>query len=127
MRRASWSAPARRGSRALAVLALALPVGMLLGGIGHYAANLANQQRQQKETLDLVHRLFPEAVPYIDRCSMVSTFPKVGFFMSSLGMRFYHERGEPIMEEPSSLIFSAGRNRITLPRVPQDNRTRPFS
>jgi hypothetical protein len=39
--------------------------------------------------------MFPEPVPYIDRCSMVSNYPKKGFFMSTWGMDRYHERGVP--------------------------------
>jgi len=47
--------------------------------------------------LDRVHQIFPEPVPYIDRCSMVSTFPKYGFFMSTWGYENYISRGEPII------------------------------
>jgi 4-amino-4-deoxy-L-arabinose transferase-like glycosyltransferase len=53
----------------------------------------------QSEIIALVHELFPKPVPYIDRNSMVSSFPKVGFFMSSWGIEGYRGRGLPIMRD----------------------------
>lgn len=53
----------------------------------------------QRQFLDVVHRLFPEPVPYIDRCAMVATFPHAGFFMSTWGMEGYHARGRPVFAE----------------------------
>ena len=52
----------------------------------------------QNQTLHIIHNMFPKPVPYIDGCSMVSSFPKIGFFMSSAGMRGYLKRNKPIME-----------------------------
>jgi hypothetical protein len=54
--------------------------------------------------------MFPEPTPYIDRCSMVSSYPKKGVFMSLWGMSGYYSRGEPIFrdilehEQPRFLI-----------------------
>lgn len=39
--------------------------------------------------LSLVHDIFPTPVPYLDRCSMVSSFPKTGYFMSTWGLESY--------------------------------------
>jgi hypothetical protein len=51
----------------------------------------------QRLVLDAVHRMFPTPVPYLDRCSMISSFPQVGFFMSTWGMQEYVERGQPVL------------------------------
>ncbi|MEM7289218.1 MAG: hypothetical protein AAF412_02410 [Pseudomonadota bacterium] len=51
----------------------------------------------QRITLDAIHKMFPEPVSYIDRNSMVSSFPKKGFFMSSWGLENYKEAGVPVM------------------------------
>ncbi|WP_394252089.1 hypothetical protein [Vibrio profundi] len=53
----------------------------------------------QSAYLDRIHQIFPKPVPYIDRCSMVSTFPKFGFFMSTWGYENYISRGEPTITE----------------------------
>ncbi len=52
----------------------------------------------QRRVLEVVHSLFPEPVPYIDRCSMVINYPKVGVFMSTLVAEKYREQGLPIMK-----------------------------
>jgi hypothetical protein len=52
----------------------------------------------QRDVLKTIHRMFPEPAAYVDKCSMVSSYPKVGFFMSAAGMRNYLRRNEPIME-----------------------------
>jgi hypothetical protein len=51
----------------------------------------------QRDLLAAIHTMFPEPVPYVDTCSMVSSYPKVGLFMSMPVMRDYLRRGEPIM------------------------------
>lgn len=53
----------------------------------------------QGQFLEVVHRVFPEPVPYIDRCAMVASFPHAGFFMSTWGMEGYHARGRPLFAE----------------------------
>jgi len=52
----------------------------------------------QHDLLSEIHKMFPDPVPYIDGCSMVSSFPKVGFFMSSAGIRPYLEDGDPVLK-----------------------------
>ena len=75
-----------------------------------YNIALRQDNSAQRETLDAVHRIFPEPAAYIDRCSMVSSYPKVGFFMSVWGMDEYYSRGAPVMrsiierEQPHFLI-----------------------
>jgi hypothetical protein len=53
----------------------------------------------QREVVSAVHRMFPEPVPYIDRASMIATYPKVGLFMSTWGMETYLARGAPIFDD----------------------------
>ncbi|MCB1652357.1 MAG: hypothetical protein KDI46_09935 [Alphaproteobacteria bacterium] len=50
--------------------------------------NLINMQTQ-KEFIETVHKIFPEPVPYLDTHSMISSYPKVGFFMSTAGVNRY--------------------------------------
>lgn len=57
-----------------------------------------HHQTAQKETIGAIHDMFPEPTPYIDRNSMIATFPKCGFFMSSWGMENYRKNGEPVFE-----------------------------
>jgi hypothetical protein len=53
----------------------------------------------QRNLLSTIHTMFPEPVPYVDKCSMVSSYPKVGLFMTVAGMRNYLQRGKPIMDD----------------------------
>lgn len=47
----------------------------------------------QRQTLDVVHELFPEPVPYIDRVGMVASFPRPLFNMTTFGMETYRAEG----------------------------------
>lgn len=51
--------------------------------------NFYTDQSAQRATVEAVHEVFPVPVPYIDQYSMIGSFPKVGFFMSSWGMETY--------------------------------------
>lgn len=51
----------------------------------------------QRQFLDEVHKIFPQPVAYIDRCSMVPTFSKQGFFMSTWGYEDYIARNIPVI------------------------------
>ena len=67
----------------------------------------------QYNLLEVVHKTFPKPVAYIDRCSMVSSYPQKGFFMSSWGMEKYWLAEQPILElaienhEPIFLIINS--------------------
>lgn len=76
---------------------------LLLAGLGinarAYFLILANdQQETQRAVIDGIHSIFLTPVDYIDRCGMVSSFPKANFFMSSWGMTTYHDRGIPVFD-----------------------------
>ena len=72
-----------------------LLTGVLALGIANF--HTADEIRGERALLAAIHRTFPEPVPYIDRCSMVSSFPKVGLFMSAWGMDNYRAAGQPVM------------------------------
>lgn len=54
---------------------------------------------KQFELVELVYELFPEPVNYIDRCSMISSYEKVGFFMSTWGLESYNKNGVPVIAQ----------------------------
>ena len=58
-----------------------------------------DEQAAQRSVISAVHRIFPTAVPYIDHSGMISSFPKVNFFMSAWGIESYLARGEDFMPE----------------------------
>ncbi|MDX1422340.1 MAG: hypothetical protein R3322_04320, partial [Kiloniellales bacterium] len=90
----------RRSGSPVVLFAIAATVVMIAGSaVGDYLKRLPDQTSAQRETIDLAHHLFAEPVPYIDRNSMIASFPKVGFFMSSWGMENYWARGRPVMAE----------------------------
>ena len=67
--------------------------------VGRYASNNVDRTISQRQLIDSVHRMFPQPVPYIDRSSMIPSFRKVGFFMSTWGIENYRESGHPIMRD----------------------------
>ena len=58
----------------------------------------ANQKVQQL-LVSGVHQIFPEPVPYIDQSSMIASFPKQGFFMTTWGMLNYRQTNQPVMND----------------------------
>jgi hypothetical protein len=75
-------------------------VGIIAGGFAfHYSDRLADETHVQRELVEAVHEMFPKPVPYVDRNSMIASFPKVGFFMSTWGFERYHARGVPIFRD----------------------------
>ncbi|MDX1563191.1 MAG: hypothetical protein R3305_09705, partial [Gammaproteobacteria bacterium] len=57
-----------------------------------------DRQEAQRRTINAVHQIFPEPVPYVDHSAMIASFPKVNFFMSTWGVERYRERGMSFME-----------------------------
>jgi hypothetical protein len=100
------------------IIALIVSLGVGVSMTVNYASALARDSSAQRQTLAAVHRMFPEPVPYIDRCSMVSAYPKTGFFMSVWGMSIYYRRGEPIMrsilEQDQPRFLLANRRMLEL-------------
>jgi len=98
----------------------------------NYARKLPDQTVVQAETVRLVHAMFPEPVPYIDRNSMISSFPKVGFFMSSWGLESYRAAKRPIMAgliaqyAPPLLIANSPALDLSI-AMPSDQKDNPYS
>jgi hypothetical protein len=85
--------PGNSGSKITVIAGMML--GILL--ISHYLLALRQDTATQRLTLEVIHQAFPEPTPYIDRNSMVSSYPKRGFFMSVWGMSNYYRVGVPVM------------------------------
>lgn len=79
----------------------ALPLALLLLGNGAwlYWNTPKDMQAVQARVLASVHAIFPKPVAYIDFSSMISSFPKQGFFMSGWGMDNYRDAGQPIFAD----------------------------
>ena len=83
----------------------ALPplLGVLMLWIGGvFFFSLQQGQSYQRQTVDLVHDIFPQPVPYLDYSAMISSFPRIeegGIFINTqtLDMRAYYRAGQPIM------------------------------
>ena len=110
-----------RKSRAFQ-LALGLTFALLtLSFAGQYLRDDFDRTAAQRQLIDVVHRMFPQPVPYIDRSSMVASFPKVGFFMSTWGMENYLASGRPVMRgllesrKPVFLVANIDSLRLDLP------------
>jgi hypothetical protein len=58
--------------------------------------NSDDRVTHQRRVLDAIHAVFPMPVPYVDRCSMVSSWPKVGPFLSTWGLDRYRSAGQPL-------------------------------
>ncbi|WP_220771093.1 glycosyltransferase family 39 protein [Shewanella sp. MBTL60-007] len=85
----------------------------------------------QYEFVELIHKLFPSPTEYIDCCSMIASFPKQGFFMSSWGMESYIKASQPLLksaiavEQPSFVI--ANNQFLDHARIPETNSNRLLS
>jgi hypothetical protein len=78
-----------RQSNVTTWLAVVLALAVFSSALPRRRPEWRNQLRVQRQLITTVHEMFPEPVEYIDRCSMISSFPQVGFFMSSWGMQLY--------------------------------------
>ena len=78
----------------IGILALATTAFM---GV-QYKYRLKENKTVQYETLEELHRIFPEPVNYIDRSSMMASASKSGFFMSSWGLTNYKNKNQPVLE-----------------------------
>lgn len=74
-------------------------VVQLTGFVRVYHARSTNEQRVQRAIVAGVHKIFSEPATYIDRNSMIASFPKAGFFMSTWGMEAYHAKGEAVFRD----------------------------
>lgn len=102
---------------AKALLALVAFVVLFMGTVTPYKKNM----HAQYEMLSVIHQLFPEPVSYIDRCSMVSSYKKEGFFMSTWGTENYRDANEAVFakiienSEPKFLLANKQQLNISIP------------
>jgi hypothetical protein len=71
------------------LLRFAVLIGMAVAIVMSFVVGWQRDQSAQREIADVVHELFPEPVPYIDRNGMLPSFPKAGFLMSTWGIDEY--------------------------------------
>ncbi|RDC60498.1 hypothetical protein HME9302_01706 [Alteripontixanthobacter maritimus] len=69
----------------LVVLILAVSLAV------QFATYWPRDQATQRQYTALAHRIFPEPAPYIERSTMLPSFQKSGFFMSTLGMQRHRQ------------------------------------
>jgi hypothetical protein len=72
---------------------------LALQGFTAHGAIRGDEVSAQRQVLAAVHDIFPEPVPYLDRCGMVSTFPAANIFMSTYVTAAYRRRGQPEIRE----------------------------
>lgn len=94
-------AAARLEGRFAGRLGAAIPL-LLMTPITLHGARAASSLRfdriePQREVIAAVHEIFPEPVPYLDRCGMISSFPRARVFMSTYILERYRARGVPSM------------------------------
>ena len=117
-----------RNSHATMLIAFPGAITLLIaaGFVMDYNRKLPDQTIAQSEIVAEVHRMFSAPVPYIDRNSMIASFPKVGFFMSGWGMENYRARNKPVMEnlirlkQPRLLIVN--HCALNISPIPKHNR-----
>ena len=81
---------------AVVLVTLGLTTTLLTGVWNWMKQNAKNRVRNQIAVVDAVHTVFPQPVPYIDRCSMIGSFEHVGPFMSTWTLSEYRARKQPI-------------------------------
>ena len=77
----------------LLLLLLAIPFLSILW------QSIIQNNSYQKQTVEMVHQIFPEPTSFIDRTGMISSFDQEGFFMAGWQMREYYRANTPIMND----------------------------
>lgn len=109
----------RTRHRVGAWIGLAVTVGAVLITFGvHYRRYLPPDIDVQRQVVEAVHEIFPEPVPYLDRGSMIASFPSAGFFMSTLGFERYLATGKPsfdvVLREDNPVFVLANHPALVL-------------
>ena len=74
-------------------IAKLLPPIMVAFAVSQAGIDFSRDHSAQRSVIAAVSEIFPNPVPYIDRCSMIGAYPMVGFFMSGWGMEVYRQSG----------------------------------
>ncbi len=81
-----------------AKLKISLIVFLAIFNLSFHAYNLSLvTQDYQRLMSKVIHDIFPEPINYIDQVSMLPTYPKRGFFMTTWGMQNYHDNNIAVM------------------------------
>jgi hypothetical protein len=95
------------------LLRLVVLIAMALPPLAVIPAAWREDQAAQRTVARAAHELFPSPVRYIDRGSMLPSFPKSGFFMSTWGVEGYLDAHQPVLsqaiarEQPPLLILNS--------------------
>ena len=89
----------KKGSLSFLLLICIFSLTVLGNFLFNFNRNAFDQTISQKEIVKLVHKIFPKPVPYIDRCSMISSYPKFGIQMTTWDMVRYTDANKPIMKD----------------------------
>ena len=65
----------------------------------HHRNALSEDAKEQRRAVQLVHYLFPKPVPYLDRCSMIGSYPQSGTFLGTWWLENYVAAGQPVMRD----------------------------
>jgi hypothetical protein len=71
-----------------------LPLVMVALAVSRAGIDFSRDHSAQRSIIAAVSEIFPNPVPYIDRCGMIAAYPMVGFFMSGWGMENYRQSGQ---------------------------------
>lgn len=87
----------RAGAKSELALLAVVAAGLLYQAAGAARRTADDELAPQRELVAAVHRIFPGRVAYVDRCGMIASYRRAGFFMSGWGMEQYRARGLPFM------------------------------
>ncbi len=109
---------------------LAIVSLMFLSALSNASSFVSKNMDTQREVLGTIHTLFPTPTPYIDRCAMVSSFPKYGLFMSNWVMTDYYNADEriilDILETQQPKFILANIDSLDLQKVTNQTERRFF-
>ncbi len=91
-----WRKNAKKSNRIAIMVLFLMSTSIIYHG---FVAPFNKNLDRQHKLLEVVHRTFPDPTPYFDRCSMVSSYPQVGFLMSTWVLENYKNRGVPQLME----------------------------
>lgn len=77
-------------------IAKLLPLIMVALAVSRAGIEFNRNHSAQRSVIAAVSEIFPNPVPYIDRCGMIAAYPMVGFFMSGWGMENYRQSGQSL-------------------------------
>ena len=111
-----------KGSIGFLLLVCIFSLSIIGNFLFHFKKNDFDQTIAQKETVKMVHKIFPEPVPYIDRCGMISSYPQIGLKMSTNAMERYTKANKPIMrnilikKRPVFIVANSVHLDLSVPR-----------